>query len=165
MQYPWKPHYSHPVAIQNERCFPFWTILADAQPKNAQRLRRFPFSCGQSWIMAYADDHKISDLVAKLPPGFHRMVDIVQIMLCELYVTCRFATWQTWTAKCSFFDVFWFNWQHDQTSCRLVLLRVLSPKDSWGCRELAQANCEDEGWQFWGLEQFQVVDFNLSASG
>ena len=42
MQYPWKPHYSHPVAIQNERCFPFWTILADAQPKNAQRLRRFP---------------------------------------------------------------------------------------------------------------------------
>ena len=162
MQYPWKQHYSHPVAIQNERCFPFldYPCRRSAQ-KTPNAFAAFPFPAAnpESWrtptttrsLTSWQSSHQVFTEC------------LILFKLCYYYIVwivCDMSICNLTDLDCKVF-VFWFNWQHDQTSCRLVLLRVLSPKDSWGCRELAQANCEDEGWQFWGLEQFQVVDFNF----
>lgn len=139
--------------------FLFWTILADAQPQ--KRPTPSPLSLFLRPILNHGVRRRPQDLWprGKAPTRFSQ-----NAWYCSNYVimwiVCDMSICNLTDLDCKVF-VFWSNRQHDQTSCRLVLLRVLSPKDSWGCRELAQANCEDEGWQFWELEQFQVVDLNF----
>ncbi len=81
-----------------------------------------------------------------------------------MWIACDMcmSIWNLTNLDCKVF-FFWSNRQHDQTFCRLVLLRVLSPKDSWGRRELAQANCEDEGWQFWWFWFLDVITWAIRS--
>ena len=134
MQYPWKQHYSHPVAIQNERCFPFldYPCRRSAQ----KRPTPSPLSLFLRPILNHGVRRRPQDLWprGKAPTRFSQ-----NAWYCSNYVTmwivCDMSICNLTDLDCKVF-VFWSNRQHDQTSCRLVLLRVLPPKTAEGVENL-----------------------------